>query len=58
MAKKRGRKKGRRGPGRNKSGPVYVKSKAGKSNQIPLTILKKRLGRLSRVVAQRDGMPI
>jgi len=56
MAKKRGRKKGRRGPGRGKSGPVYVKSKAGKGNQVPIGILRKRLMKLSRIVGERTGM--
>lgn len=56
MAKRRGRKKGIRGPGRGKSGPVYNKSKAGKSGHVPIAILQKRLRRLSRIVGERTGM--
>jgi hypothetical protein len=56
MAKRRGRKKGIRGPGRGKSGPVYNKSKAGKDNRVPLPILQKRLRKLTRIVGERSGM--
>lgn len=59
MAKKRGRKKGQRGPGRGKQGPIYNKKKAGKGRgQVPLDILEKRLVKLNRIVAKRQGFPI
>ncbi len=45
---RRAKPKGRKSKGRGKS-------KAKKSNQIPLAILEKRLGKLNNIVAKRGG---
>ena len=39
---------------KKRKGSKSKKTKRAKSNQIPISVLKNRLGRLSRIVAQRD----
>ncbi len=57
MAKRKGRSKskgskGGKGRAKNKRGKGKAKPK---SNQIPIDVLEKRLGKLNRIVAKRGG---